>query len=130
MNVDIPCIFRFPGESIFIALQVCHLSTDIERKNLKFSELFDDKKLLEEMVEDTDKRCSMYQNKIIKLESQLNSLQNNATFTSTEFDSLRRDFHELKLNKSKLRNEMEFLLDERDTRWVGVLLLRKVIIIC
>ena len=97
-----------------LEMQVCHLSSALERKNNKISEITEERRQLEERLDDANKRCSMYENKIAGLEVDLSKLGS----CSNDLQKLKKDFAELKLNKSKIRNEVEFLLDERETREV------------
>ncbi|KAL5260068.1 hypothetical protein ACHWQZ_G010253 [Mnemiopsis leidyi] len=95
-----------------LEMQVCHLSSALERKNSKITEITEERRQIEDRLDDANKRCSMYENKIAGLEEDLSKLSS----SSTDLQKLKRDFDELKLNKSKIRNEVEFLLDERETR--------------
>lgn len=95
-----------------LELQLCHLSTGMDKKNERISELFNENKDLQERQDDSNKRCTMYQTEISKLEKQLNKFETE----TQQYSNLRRDYDQLRHNKSKIRNDMEFLLDERDTR--------------
>ena len=95
-------------------MQICHLSSNLDRQTSKVSQLSEEKRELEDNLSDTNKRCSMFKNQISKLEGKLESLKK----TSSESDILRHNFEQVKMNKSKIRMEMEFLMDERDTREV------------
>lgn len=95
-----------------LEMQICRYSTSVDTKNKKIADLSHDKDQLEEKLDDANKRCSMYEDKISRLEDELTKLSS----SSSSLQSLKRDYEELKLNKSKMRTEMEYLLDERDTR--------------
>ena len=97
-----------------LEMQICHLSTNVDRQNNKMVQIVEDKKELEENLKDAHKRCFMYKTQLSKLEEELEMNKK----SSSDVDVLRRDFEEAKINKSKIRMEMEFLLDERDTREV------------
>ena len=97
-----------------LEMQVCHLSTALERKNNKITEQSEQRSQLEDRLDDANKRCSMYETQISRLEEDFSKLSS----SSTDLVTLKKDFEDLKLNKSKIRREMEFLLDERDTREV------------
>ena len=97
-----------------LEMQVCHLSSALDRKNNKITELSEQRVQLEDRLDDANKRCSMYETKISRLEDDLSKFSS----SSTDLEKLQKDYEQLKHNKSKIRTEMEFLLDERDTREV------------
>ena len=97
-----------------LEMQICHLSTALDRKNTKMTEQTEQRIQLEDRLDDANKRCSMYETKISRLEEELSKLSS----STTDLETLKKDFEELRHNKSKIRTEMEFLMDERDSREV------------
>ena len=97
-----------------LELQICFLSTEKEKRDIRVSEMFNDHKKTEEKLRVAEKRCLDYENTLSKLELELNTYKN----SKKTCDVLNSEIAAVRTERSKLRNELEFLLDERDTREV------------
>jgi len=106
-----------------LEMQMCHISTELDKRNARVSALFAECKAAEEKLRVSEQRCSDYDEKVVVLENkcsthekQCSDQQGEAKKLGLEIEELRQEFYSTKLEKSRIRGEMDFLLDERETR--------------
>lgn len=106
-----------------LEMQMCHISTELDAKNARVSTLFAECKATEEKLRVSEQRCVNYEEKVVMLENKCSGREkqfgdqvSEAKKLGREIEELRQEFYSTKLEKSRIRGEMEFLLDERETR--------------